>query len=65
MDFESSKKHSYIDEYKVLRTLGAGYHAEYYFINLESNWEKMRTESWWPSKNIKSKLPLSTPSNTN
>ena len=29
MDFESSKKHSYLDEYKILRTLGAGYHAEY------------------------------------
>jgi hypothetical protein len=29
MEIESNKKHAYLDEYKILRTLGAGYHAEY------------------------------------
>jgi hypothetical protein len=28
MEIEQSKKHSYLDEYKILKTLGAGYHAQ-------------------------------------
>jgi hypothetical protein len=28
MDIEHSKKHSYLDEYKIIKTLGAGYHAQ-------------------------------------
>lgn len=31
MDIESDKKCAYLDEYKIIRTLGAGYHAEYLF----------------------------------
>jgi hypothetical protein len=31
MDIESEKKGAYLDEYRILRTLGAGYHAEYLF----------------------------------
>jgi len=30
MDIEHNKKHSYLDEYKILKTLGAGYHAQYF-----------------------------------
>jgi hypothetical protein len=28
MDIEADKKCAYLDEYKIIRTLGAGYHAE-------------------------------------
>jgi hypothetical protein len=28
MELEEQKKHSYLDEYKILKTLGAGYHAQ-------------------------------------
>ncbi len=31
MDIEAEKKSAYLDEYRILRTLGAGYHAEYLF----------------------------------
>ena len=29
MDAENEKKYSYLDEFKIIRTLGAGYHAQY------------------------------------
>jgi len=28
LDIEGDKKNSYLDEYKILKTLGAGYHAQ-------------------------------------
>jgi hypothetical protein len=28
MEIEHAKKHSYLDEYKIIKTLGAGYHAQ-------------------------------------
>ena len=28
MDIEASDKCAYLDEYKIIRTLGSGYHAE-------------------------------------
>lgn len=28
MEIEQDKKNSYLDEYKILKTLGAGYHAQ-------------------------------------
>lgn len=28
MDIEEGKKSAYLDEYRIVRTLGAGYHAE-------------------------------------
>lgn len=28
MDIEGQKKFSYLDEYKIIKTLGAGYHAQ-------------------------------------
>lgn len=35
MDIEGEKKSAYLDEYRILRTLGAGYHAEYSFNDSE------------------------------
>lgn len=35
MDIEEGKKSAYLDEYRIVRTLGAGYHAEYPFNDLE------------------------------
>ena len=32
---ESDKKYSYLDEFKILKTLGAGYHAKYKLSYLE------------------------------
>lgn len=29
MDIEEPKKNSYLDEYRIIRTLGSGYHAKY------------------------------------
>lgn len=34
MDIESNKKSAYLDEYRIIRTLGAGYHAEYYLYDV-------------------------------
>lgn len=54
---EIEKKHAYLDEYKIVRTLGSGYHAEYFLINLESNWVRTLKAIWLPLKSIRRKLP--------
>lgn len=59
MEIEHGKKHSYLDEYKILKTLGAGYHAQYFSFYSESNLVKTNKAGWWLSKSIKKKLPLS------
>jgi hypothetical protein len=43
MEIEHAKKHSYLDEYRIIKTLGAGYHAQYLSIHAESNWVKTNT----------------------
>lgn len=58
MEIEQSKKHSYLDEFKILKTLGAGYHAQYSFFDTESSLARMNKEDSWPSKSIRRKLPL-------
>ena len=59
MDIESEKKGAYLDEYRIIRTLGAGYHAEYLFNDAESSWESMNTGHKSPSKSTKKKPPPS------
>ena len=59
MEIEHGKKHSYLDEYKILKTLGAGYHAQYFSFYPESNSEKTNKAGLSPSKSIKKKLLLS------
>jgi hypothetical protein len=57
MEIEQSKKHAYLDEYKIVKTLGAGYHAEYLCFDTELNSVKMNRAEWWRSKSTRRKLP--------
>jgi hypothetical protein len=64
MDIESEKKSAYLDEYRIIRTLGAGYHAEYLFNDAGSSWESTSTARRSPSRNTKKKRPPSRRSST-
>ena len=65
MEIEHSKKHAYLDEYKILKTLGAGYHATYLWFYSESSLVRMNREGLWLSKSIRRRLLPLTLSNMN
>jgi hypothetical protein len=65
MDIEGEKKHSYLDEYKILKTLGAGYHAQYFYFNAGSSWARTKMAGWSLSRNTKKKQPRSRLSSMN
>ena len=39
MEGDKEGHYEYLDEYKIIKLLGAGYSAEYFFPYPESNWQ--------------------------
>ena len=64
MDIEH-KKNCYLDDYKIIKTLGAGYHAQYLHFYEEFNSEWMTMVISLPSSVTKRKPPTLLLSNTN
>lgn len=63
MDVE--KKYCYLDEFKIVKTLGAGYHATYFMLYSEWNWDRMIMGTCMQLSVTRKKPPTLLPSSTN
>lgn len=66
INMESQKEFSYLDEFKIIKTLGSGYNAVYVILSmLESSSLKIQRDSLWPSRDTRLKHLTFKPSLTN
>lgn len=59
MEWSESKTNEYLDEFKIIKHLGSGYQAQFFFINLESNWLQTARATLLPLKNTNHRHLLS------